>query len=78
MNFLVSEQEVLNNPNDQELGEIIRKKYWKSRSIMEQYDSCILCGKKSPYKMTTHIDERIGYVEGSGQGCFQPKKCQNG
>lgn len=40
-----------------------------------QKDKCVLCGKESPYNITTHIDLRIGYIEGGGQGCFQPKKC---
>ena len=39
------------------------------------YDKCVVCGKVSPYKTTTHIDLRIGYVEGAGQGCFQPNHC---
>ena len=42
-----------------------------------QYDKCVLCGKESPYTMSTHIDLREGYVEGGGQGCFQPNKCEN-
>lgn len=40
-----------------------------------EYDTCVVCGKTSPYKVQTHIDYRIGYVEGAGQGCFQPKQC---
>jgi len=35
-------------------------------------DKCVICGKDTPYDVTTHIDYRIGYVEGGGQGCFQP------
>jgi hypothetical protein len=41
------------------------------------YDVCVICGEKSPYLLSTHIDERIGYVEGAGQGCFKTKKCQS-
>lgn len=41
------------------------------------YDVCVMCGKKSPYLSSIHIDERIGYVEGVGQGCFKTKKCQS-
>ena len=41
----------------------------------EEYDKCVLCGKQSPYTRNTHIDMRIGYVEGGGQGCFQPNEC---
>jgi hypothetical protein len=42
-----------------------------------QYDKCVICGKESPYTISTHIDLREGYVEGGGQGCFQPNKCEN-
>lgn len=38
-------------------------------------DKCVICGKESPYNKNTHIDLRIGYVEGGGQGCFQPNIC---
>jgi hypothetical protein len=76
MNLLVSEFEILNHPNDQDLGQIIRQKYWDSIKSIDPYDKCVMCGKESPYKMSTHIDNRIGYIEGSGQGCFQPKKCR--
>ncbi len=41
----------------------------------DSYDECVMCGKKSPYKRSTHIDLRVGYVEGCGQGCFQPHMC---
>ena len=39
------------------------------------FDDCVICGKKSPYKRSTNIDYRIGYVEGGGQGCFEPHMC---
>lgn len=32
-------------------------------------DKCVLCGKETEYDETTHIDLRIGYVEGDGQTC---------
>lgn len=32
-------------------------------------DSCILCGKETPYEFETHIDNRSGYIEGMGQLC---------
>jgi hypothetical protein len=41
----------------------------------DNYDECVMCGKQSPYKRSTHIDLRVGYVEGGGQGCFQPHMC---
>jgi len=42
----------------------------------EEYDTCFQCGKKSPYLVTTHIDLREGYLEGAGQGCFNPNVCK--
>lgn len=41
------------------------------------FDRCIICGKKTPYFTTAHISNRIGYVEGAGQGCYKPEKCNN-
>ncbi len=38
-------------------------------------DKCVLCGKDTPYRFNDHIDTRIGYVEGAGQGCYQPHMC---
>ena len=38
-------------------------------------DKCIMCGVETPYDETTHIDMRIGYVEGAGQLC---KSCYDG
>ena len=37
-------------------------------------DKCILCGEDSSYEFETHIDMRVGYVEGAGQLCI---KCWN-
>jgi hypothetical protein len=42
----------------------------------EEYDLCVICHKKSPYLKSTHIDKRIGYVEGVGQTCFIGKYCK--
>jgi hypothetical protein len=41
-----------------------------------EYDKCVLCGKETPYTKSTHIDLREGYVEGAGQGCYQPNECR--
>lgn len=72
----VSEKEILSTPNDSQLGEMIRKKFWEIKTQnLDDFDKCVLCSKLSPYFKTTHIDHRIGYVEGSGQGCFQPNIC---
>jgi hypothetical protein len=40
----------------------------------DEYDSCILCGVETEYKRSTHIDMRVGYIEGAGQLC---RKCYN-
>ena len=40
-------------------------------------DTCIICGIETAYDETTHIDMRTGYVEGAGQGCFQPQICND-
>lgn len=32
-------------------------------------DLCIICGNETAYDFNTHIDYRVGYVEGSGQLC---------
>ena len=41
----------------------------------DDYDTCVVCGKKTPYLKSTNINYRHGYVEGGGQGCFQPDNC---
>ena len=35
----------------------------------EMYDKCMLCGEKTMYKKTDHVDKRMGYIEGAGQLC---------
>jgi hypothetical protein len=32
-------------------------------------DHCMMCGVETPYDSETHIDMRIGYLEGVGQLC---------
>jgi hypothetical protein len=41
----------------------------------DAFDKCVICGKETPYLRSTHIDLREGYVEGGGQGCYQPNIC---
>ena len=31
---------------------------------------CITCKKETKYHKDDHIDFRLGYIEGAGQGCF--------
>ena len=35
----------------------------------DEFDHCVLCGVETAYKRSTHIDMRIGYIEGAGQLC---------
>ena len=46
-------------------------------NLLNEYDKCVICGKESPYLVSTHIDLRYGYIDGAGQGCFSPKECGN-
>lgn len=32
-------------------------------------DVCVLCGVETPYDYETHVDLRLGYIEGAGQLC---------
>lgn len=79
ISILLTEKEILDLPNDYDLGEYVRKKYNTIRqsedSLDTEYDNCVICGKQSPYTKKTDIFSRIGYVEGAGQGCFNPNKC---
>lgn len=34
-------------------------------------DKCVLCGKETNYDFETHIDFRVGYIEGAGQLCHE-------
>ena len=36
---------------------------------MTEKDLCVYCWQETQYFVDTHIDMRIGYVEGSGQLC---------
>lgn len=85
----ISGKEILDNPNDAVLGSHVRMKYLihkkhiqegDSLSIgkipdYESFDKCLICGKESSYKHSTHIDNRLGYVEGVGQLCFSSSEC---
>ena len=46
----------------------------ESEMSADEFDHCVLCGVETPYKRSTHIDMRIGYIEGAGQLC---SKCHN-
>lgn len=74
MIITINEKEILKTPNDAELGAMIREKYFDIKTKISM-DHCVECGRVSPYRYSDHIDTRIGYIEGAGQGCFQPKSC---
>ena len=80
LDIIISEKEIRSLPNDQELGRYIRKKFHGikenlERSMDVEYDHCRICGKQSPYTKMTNINDRLGYIDGGGQGCFTPNKC---
>ena len=74
MKITISEEEIKSRPNDAELGDYVKSKWFELKKVIEM-DKCVICGKTSPYKYTDSIYHRIGYVEGGGQACFQPKVC---
>jgi len=90
LNVKISEKEILEYLTDTQLGSYVRGKYLTLKKINEEnnvldmgqipdydeYDKCVICGADSPYKVSTPIDMRYGYVEGAGQGCFNPKECE--
>jgi hypothetical protein len=41
----------------------------ENKTKANEFDHCVLCGVETAYKRSTHIDMRIGYVEGAGQLC---------
>jgi hypothetical protein len=85
----ITEEEILSKPNDSELGSYIRTKYIVLKDSLkhekdvlslgqipdDEPDMCLICGQSSPYSKSTHIDFRVGYIRGAGQGCFTPDKC---
>lgn len=90
MDILIKEEEILANPNYYKLGEMISKRYWHMKKSIDDtvsvrispeyvsedgFDLCVICGKKSPYYSHASVDLRVGYIDGAGQSCFQPTKC---
>ena len=88
----LTESEILGNPNAYALGEIVQERYWNQKNKETELaralktsqpeipfpknDLCVICGQESPYTQGHDVNFRIGYVEGGGQGCFQPSKCK--
>lgn len=54
------------------MNETIRELPNKDFEVVK--DKCSFCGKETEYTKDTHIDQRVGYVEGAGQLC---KECDN-
>jgi hypothetical protein len=86
MKIQVSEEEIIKNSNNFELGKLVRQKYWNTRkevmnnrdekgmvtelfTLNDKIEKCVVCGRDTRYTSGTHIDMRVGYVEGAGQGC---------
>ena len=39
-----------------------------------EIESCVQCGESTKYRITDHIDFRVGYIEGAGQLCIDCHK----
>jgi hypothetical protein len=86
----ITEQEILDKPNDAELGSYIRRKYLVQQQSMkkeidildmgqipdDEPERCLICGEFTPYSKSTHVDLRTGYIRGAGQGCYKAVKCE--
>ena len=70
----LTEEDIKNYPNNYELGTFIKKHYIQYLSL--KFDKCLTCGKESSYTDDSPIEDRVGYVEGLGQVCFEPNICQ--
>ncbi len=45
----ITEKEILERPNDMDLGKYIRSKYNHEKFVDEDsYDNCVICGNESP------------------------------
>ncbi len=74
----IKKNEILKFPNDTELGKYVREKFYHEEYIEDNsYDKCVICGKETPYTKNTHIDNRVGYVTGIGQTCYQHNICES-
>jgi hypothetical protein len=82
MLITITEQEILENSNNSQLGGLVRKKYWDLKGEEtnktttqvsyisdEGFDKCVICARVTKYHHTTPIDLRRGYIEGAGQAC---------
>ena len=45
----------------------------------DEIETCVLCGKKTPYSKSMQIQKRFYYIVGVGQTCFECfKKLKSG
>lgn len=88
----LTESEILATPNIYDLGKLVQDRFWVQKKRADEmarilqetqpeipfpkYDQCLLCGADSPYTQNTPIYSRLGYIEGFGQGCFEPAECE--
>jgi len=52
------------------MGNITETSHFEKLQEESNKDKCNLCNDDSPYDKTEPINERIGYIEGSGQMCL--------
>lgn len=43
-------------------------------NMLNTKEKCVMCGTQTNYDVSTHIDMRVGYIEGVGQLC---EECNN-
>lgn len=65
--------------NERQIGKLseisveFQKTVWKGiimfKSLKEERERCVLCGRLTEYTEDNPISERTGYIEGSGQLC---------
>lgn len=73
LEITISEEEINSRPDDAILGRFVKSKLHDLKSGI--FESCLLCGRLSPYTKDTHVSLRRGYILGAGQGCFEELGC---
>ena len=58
------------NNQEYSMGNITETTHFEKLQEESDKDKCNLCNDDSPYDKTEPIDERVGYIEGSGQMCL--------
>jgi hypothetical protein len=53
-------------------------KYSERKKVIDMAkETCVMCGKETPYDINDHVDMRFGYVEGLGQTCKDCNRVHN-